>query len=62
MSWQKGSYTIEAAILVPLFFGIVFFAMNTALSFYGECVETQFYDKLDMDIMETFYAYQKLER
>lgn len=58
MSWQKGSYTIEAAILVPLFFGIVFFAMNTALSFYGECGGSE----VDIDIMKTFYAYQKLER
>ena len=62
MNWQKGNYTIEAAILVPLFFGILFFAMNTALSFYGECGETQLYHKLDIDIMKTFYAYQKLER
>lgn len=58
MSWQKGSYTIEAAILVPLFFGIVFFAMNTALSFYGKCEGNE----LNIDIMKTFYAYQKLER
>ena len=59
MSWQKGSYTIEAAILIPLFFGMIVFVMHTAISFYEESTQLKQYDRLEIEVMETFYAYQK---
>uniref|UniRef100_UPI004056E3EA TadE/TadG family type IV pilus assembly protein n=1 Tax=Agathobacter sp. TaxID=2021311 RepID=UPI004056E3EA len=59
IKWQKASYSIEAAILIPLFFGILLSAMNLALSFYEECSSTGTY-KLEVDVMETFYTYHKL--
>ena len=59
MSWQKASYTVEAGILIPLFLGIILFAMKIGISFYKECTQTQQYDRLQIDIMETFYAYDK---
>lgn len=57
IKWQKASYTVEAAVLIPLFFGIILFAIHTAISFYEECTQTEPYDRIE--IMETFYAYQK---
>lgn len=59
MNWQKASYTIEAAVLVPLFFGILLFSIHTAIAFYEECIPKQQYDKLEIDVIETFYACQK---
>ena len=62
VNWQKGSYTIESAILVPLFFGILLFAINSAIAFYGACTQTEQFDRLEVDVMETFYLCQKLDK
>lgn len=59
INWKKASYTVEAAILVPLFFGIVLFCMKVAIGFYEECTQTEQYDRLEVDVMETFYTYNR---
>ena len=57
INWQRASYTVEVAILIPLFFGIILFVIHMAISFYEESTQTEPYDRIE--IMETFYAYQK---
>jgi len=59
MKWQKASYTVESAILIPIFFSILLLALHMAISFYEECTTTIQYDKLEIDVMEEFYACQK---
>ncbi len=59
INWKKASYTVEAAVLVPLFLGIVLVVMNTAIAFYEECTKIEQYDRLEIEVMETFYAYHK---
>ena len=61
MNWQKASYTVEAVILIPLFFGILLFVIHTAISFYEECIHIEQYDRLEIKVMETFYGYQRLK-
>lgn len=56
INWKKASYTVEAAVLVPIFFGIILFCMNVAIDFYKECTQTEQYDRLEINVMETFYA------
>lgn len=59
---QKGSYTIEAAVWVPLFLMMIAMALKTGIMLYTEVATTGYHEKLqNMDIVQEFYNYQILE-
>ena len=62
MKWQKGSYTVEAAILVPLLLFVIFTAVQIGISFYQESATKKISDKIqNFNIVEEFYHYQLLK-
>ncbi|MBR4027455.1 MAG: pilus assembly protein [Lachnospiraceae bacterium] len=62
MKLQKGSYTIEGTILVPMLLFVIFTTVQMGISFYQEGIKTEISDKIqNFDIVEEFYAYQLLK-
>ena len=59
---QKGSYTIEAAVWVPLLLMVVFTSLEMGLNFYQEIKNMTYSQKTQsLDIVQEFYNYQVLE-
>ena len=59
---QKGSYTIEAAVWVPLLLMVVFTSLEMGLDFYQEIKNMTYSQKTQsLDIVQEFYNYQVLE-
>ena len=61
-TWKKGSFTIEAAILIPfvllLFVGI----LQIGISFFQYSVTREYYEGLnELDIVRQFYNMQMLK-
>lgn len=55
-SMKKGSFTIEAAVLVPLLLLIFMMAMQIAIHLYQEaCTSADNYLSDQMWVVETFY-------
>ena len=61
MRMHKGSYTIEATILMPIMLGLVSFVICTAIDFVQESTGREVYPKMQvMDPVQEFYTYQIL--
>lgn len=57
--WQKGSYTVEAAILVPLLVFLVMWALQLGIGFFEESRKREVCSELEnLDIVKEFYNYQ----
>lgn len=62
MRWEKGSYTLEAAILVPLVLFAVMKVSEIGIGCYMEIVEKAPSEELEkLDIVSEFYNYQILD-
>lgn len=58
----KGSYTIEAAIYIPIVLFVLFQSLEIAIDFWQQSRDREIYQKLqDLDVVEEFYGYQILE-
>ena len=56
---QKGSFTIEASIYIPMILMFLLFTLRSAVSFYQESVHREVYDGLEnMQVITEFYTYQ----
>ena len=59
MKMQKGSFTIEASIYVPMILWLLLLTMQSAISFYQQSVHREVYAGLeDMQVISEFYTYQ----
>ena len=62
MRYHKGSYTIEAAMWVPLLLMAVFLSLETGIKLYEETANWGYSEKTKaLDIVQEFYNYQVLE-
>lgn len=60
--WKKGSYTIEAAIYIPIIMFMLFQALEIAIDEWQESKEREVCEALlEIDIVKEFYGYQILE-
>lgn len=58
----KGSYTVEGAIIIPIFIVMLAIAMKMGLVLYNEMKEDSSYeDATDMWLVDDFYNYQVLK-
>lgn len=58
----KGSYTVEGAIIIPIFITILAIAMNMGLVLYNEMKQDSSYEyATDMWLVDDFYNYQVLK-
>ena len=59
---MKGSYTIEAAIYIPIIMFILFQTLEIAISDWKDSREREIYAGLQrLDIVSEFYGYQILD-
>ncbi|MBD5555532.1 MAG: hypothetical protein HDQ95_09400 [Roseburia sp.] len=63
MRKQKGSLTVEAALIVPLVLTVFALAVNAGISLYTECREmaAEAMVKEDIDAAELFYAKERVK-
>lgn len=60
-NWQKGSYTIEAAIWVPVMIFLIMNVVRLGISFFQESINREAGVRLkELDIVQEFYNYQIL--
>lgn len=60
-NWQKGSFTIEAAIWVPVMIFLIMNVVRLGISFFQESVNREAGVRLkELDIVQEFYNYQIL--
>lgn len=58
----KGSYTVEGAIIIPIFVVMLAIAMKMGLVLYNEMKEDSSYEYAnDMWLVDDFYNYQVLK-
>lgn len=58
----KGSYTVEGAIVIPIFITMLAIAMNMGLVLYNEMKQDSSYEyATDMWLVDDFYNYQVLK-
>lgn len=58
----NGSYTVEGAIIIPIFIVILAIAMRMGLVLYNEMKEDSSYEyATDMWLVDDFYNYQVLK-
>ena len=59
---QKGSYTIEAALWIPLLLTVIYISLEMGIDLYQE-IKNATYSKRtqSLDIVQEFYNYQVLE-
>ena len=58
----KGSYTVEAAFIVPLLIGVMAFAMRLGIALYVEIKNEKEGEAVaDMWEVEEFYKYQMIK-
>lgn len=58
----KGSYTVEGAIIIPIFVVMLAIAMRMGLVLYNEMKEDSSYEyATDMWLVDDFYNYQVLK-
>lgn len=58
----KGSYTVEEAIIIPIFITMLAIAMNMGLVLYNEMKQDSSYEyATDMWLVDDFYNYQVLK-
>ncbi len=62
MKKWKGSYTVEAAFIVPLLIGVMAFAMRLGIALYVEIKNEKEGEAVaDMWEVEEFYKYQMIK-
>ncbi len=62
MGYHKGSYTIEAAVWVPLLLTVILLSLETGIKLYQEVVNWTYSEKTEsLHIVREFYNYQVLE-
>lgn len=60
--WKKGSFTIEAAFLVPFILFLYLYVLQIGIQFFQESVIRAPYSKIkEMDVVEHFYQVQRLK-
>lgn len=60
--WQKGSFTVEAAIWVPIMVFLIMGVIRIGIYFFEKCMTRESYAGLrQLDIVQEFYNYQILE-
>ena len=60
--WDKGSYTIEASVYVPMMMFLVLIALRGGIAFYQQSIAHERYEGLDkIDVVQEFYTYQMIE-
>lgn len=57
---QKGSYTIEAAVYIPMMMFLILITLRGGISFYQESKETAI-EIGNIDIVKEFYTYQMIK-
>lgn len=58
----KGSYTVEAAIYIPIILFMLFQTLDIAIDFWQESKQREVYEPLqELDIVKEFYGYQILD-
>ena len=58
----KGSYTVEGAIIIPIFIVMLAIAMKMGLVLYNEMkADSSYEDATDMWLVDDFYNYQVLK-
>ena len=59
---QKGSYTIEAAVYIPIILCILFQSLDIAIDFWQRSKNRVIYEELKtLDVVKEFYGYQILD-
>lgn len=60
--WNNGSFTVEAAIVIPLLIFTIMTALQMGIRFFQESATREVYPELEkLDIVEEFYYYQIIE-
>ena len=60
--WMKGSYTIEAAIYIPIIMFLLFQSLGIALNEWQKSKEREVCEALlEVDIVNDFYGYQIMD-
>ncbi|MBQ2900482.1 MAG: hypothetical protein IJA07_04230 [Agathobacter sp.] len=60
--WYKGSYTVEAAIYIPIVLFLLFQTIGIAIDFWQESKQREVCEALqELDIVKEFYGYQILD-
>ena len=58
----KASYTIEAAIWVPILFGVLLWGIHIGVLYYQEILQMKTLPLIqELDLREEFYQYQIFE-
>ncbi len=59
---MKGSYTVEAAIYIPMILFLLFISLDLAIDFWQESKEREVCEELQkLDIVSEFYGYQIID-
>ena len=57
--WNRGSFTIEGAIMVPLFIFTIMSTLRIGIGFFQASATREVYEELEqLDIVQEFYNYQ----
>lgn len=60
-NWYKGSYTIEAAIYIPILLFMFYQSLGIAIDYWQDSKEREVSEELlELDIVSEFYGYQIL--
>lgn len=61
LSW-RGSYTVEAAIYIPIIIVMLFYSLDLAIDFWQESAHREVCEELqNLNIVDEFYGYQILD-
>lgn len=60
--WKKGSFTIEASIIIPFVLCIMVYVLQMGIQFYQESIERECMEGVEKwDAVSTFYRIQMLK-
>lgn len=57
--WEKGSFTIEASVIIPIYLFFIIMVLELAISFYAE--STQREDSMQMEELDMVSAFYRLQ-
>lgn len=59
--WQRGSFTVEAVIWIPIMVFLIIGTMQLGIRFFQDSLNRESYQRLqEPDIVQEFYNYQIL--
>lgn len=59
--WHRGSFTVEATIIVPLFIFMILTVLRIGIGFFQDSAKREVSPELEkLDIVSEFYNYQVL--